>query len=232
VEHYTGPLHCLARFASVGGVLLAGYLFASLGGNALDSWTRWQHAESLNLPGTYWLRLPPKDKGRLEVTVSQLTRNCQAVLMVPGLYSFSLWSGVPPVEQKRLNSWPFLWPEDVLNNELPNLQQQSRGCVLVSRKVYQFFRAFSASSNDAWLTEIQRTMTPIVAVQDITLYRFPKTGKLSVSSLMVDRVELRAPESADRPSTGDFFATDILNPPFSRVTVSPYLRKAGVDLQE
>jgi hypothetical protein len=90
--------------------------------------------------------------------------------MVPGLYSFSLWSGVPPFEEKR---WPFLWPDEVQKNELRKLRQQRQGCVLVSQNAYHFFKHIGGSQrNEPLLPEIQRTMTPVYTVQDVTLYRF------------------------------------------------------------
>src|SRR5262249_10660416 len=88
----------------------------------------------------------------------------------PGLYSYSLWSGVPPIEQKQVNSWPFLWPDEVQKNELPKLRQQDRGCVLVNRDRYVFFKRIAVSPNNGLLSEIQRTMRPIFTLQDITLF--------------------------------------------------------------
>src|SRR6185436_1321481 len=101
-----------------------------------------------------------------------LSQNCQTVLTVPGLYSFSLWSGVPPAEDRRINIWPYLWPDEVQKTELRSLRRQNQGCVLVSGDVYGFLKRFAVSpSNDELLSEIQRTMNRIYTVQDITLYR-------------------------------------------------------------
>lgn len=155
------------------GTLLTIYLFAFVGGNALKGLRQWRNSPPLNLPGTHWLRLPPSETARLTITVRELTENCQTVLTIPGLYSFSLWSGVPPVEEKRINIWPFLWPDEVRKNELRNLRHRSQGCVLVSRDVFRFFKQFAVSpGNDELLSEIQRTMSPIYTLQDVTLYRF------------------------------------------------------------
>jgi hypothetical protein len=153
------------------GTLLATLLFLFVGGMAILRYQQWRDAQPVNLPGTHWLRLPLTEADRLTVTVSELRRNCRVVLLVPGLYSYSLWSGVPPIEQKQINNWPFLWPDEVQKNELPKLRQQNRGCVLVSRDWYRFFRGFAVSpGNDGLLFEIQRTMKPIFAFQDLTLF--------------------------------------------------------------
>ena len=153
------------------GTLLAILFFLFVGGHTILRYQQWRGAPPVNLPGTHWLRLPPMEADRLTVTVSELRRDCGVVLLVPGLYSYSLWSGVPPVEQKQINTWPFLWPDEVQKNELPKLRQQNRGCVLVSWEWYGFFKRIAVSpGNDALLSEIQRTMRPIFAFQDLTLF--------------------------------------------------------------
>ena len=152
------------------GLLLAGSLLASSAINAGRLWNRWRSLHAVDLPGTSWLRLPSEDTTRLSYMTNQIAANCRTVLSVPGLYSFSLWSGVPPMEQRRIPSWPFLWGNDVLENELRNPQQG--GCVLVSVPGYRFYQNFAAMpTNDDLLTTIRATMTPIASVQDLTLYR-------------------------------------------------------------
>jgi hypothetical protein len=151
--------------------LLAILLFLFVGGNAILCYQQWRGAQPVNLPGTHWLRLPPMEAARLTITVSELRRDCRVVLLVPGLYSYSLWSGVPPIEQKRINSWPFLWPDEVQENELPKLRQQNKGCVLVSRNMYEFYKWIAVSpGNDRLMSEIKRTMRPIFEFQDLTLF--------------------------------------------------------------
>ena len=104
--------------------------------------------------------------------VGELRQHCRVVLTIPGMYSYSIWSGVPPAEAKRINSWPFMWPDEVLKVDLPKLQQQDRGCVLVDQSVYQFFKDIAVSrGNDEILSEVQRTMSPIYKFGDITIYQ-------------------------------------------------------------
>jgi hypothetical protein len=163
-------LRCPIIAASTLGLLLAGFLLASSTINAGRMWNRWQSLHAVDLPGTSWLRLPARDTTLLSYMTNQIAANCRTVLSVPGLYSFSLWSGVPPMEQRRINSWPFMWGNDVLKNELRNPQQG--GCVLVSVPSYRFFQNFAAmQTNDDLLTTIRATMTPIASLQGLTLYR-------------------------------------------------------------
>jgi hypothetical protein len=160
--------------AAVQTVLIAGvFLFAGLRtGTVVRDWSRgWP----VNLPGAHLLRLPANDARRFTAAVTQLSRNCRTVLTLPGLYSFSIWSGVPPVEDKRINGWPFLWPEEVEKEALPKVRGTAQGCVLVDRKEYEFFKSLAVlKGHDELLTEIQRTMVPIYSVQDLTLYRSPE----------------------------------------------------------
>jgi hypothetical protein len=173
-ESRQGALSRLSGFVALAiAILLTSYLFAFVGGDAFQRFHLWRESRPLNLQGTHWLRLPAKQTERLTLTVSGLTKNCETVLMVPGLYSFSLWSGVSPFEEKRINSWPFLWPDEVQKNELRNLRNQRQRCVLVSQEAYRFFKHFGGSQrNEQLLPEIQQTMRPIYTVQDVTLYKF------------------------------------------------------------
>jgi hypothetical protein len=100
----------------------------------------------------------------------QIAANCRTLLSVPGLYSFSLWSGVSPIEQRRFTSWPFTWGNDVLRHEFRDLPEG--GCALVSEKSYGLFRGFTTvPQHDDLLTAIRTEMTPIASIQDLTLYR-------------------------------------------------------------
>ena len=157
-------------------ILLTTYLFSFVAGGSIRRLRLWGNSQPVNLQGAHWLRLPDKETERLTLTVSGLRENCQTVLTVPGLYSFSLWSGVSPFEEKRFNSWPFLWPDEVQKNELRTLRQQRQGCVLVSQEAYRFFKHFGSSqhSDEQLLAEIKQTMRPIYTVQDVTVYGFSR----------------------------------------------------------
>jgi hypothetical protein len=157
------------------GIALSICLFTVVGGSALMRMEQWRSSQPVNLQGSQWLRLRPVEAARLTSMVTALAQNCRTVLMLPGLYSFSIWSGVPPLEQRRINGWPFWWPDEVLEHEMRDIRDQDDGCVLVSRDVYEFFKRFAVPpGNDALLLEVQRTMRPIHTVRDMTLYRpFP-----------------------------------------------------------
>lgn len=158
--------------AQTTGPAFAILLFLLVGGNAIVRYQQWRGSSPVDLPGTHWLRVSPMEKARLTVTVSELKQNCQTVLMVPGVYSFSLWSGVPAAEEKKIDTWPFFWADEVQKNELPRLRQQNQGCVLISSEAYLFWKALAISKgNDGLLSEVRRTMKPIFTLQDITLYR-------------------------------------------------------------
>jgi hypothetical protein len=176
------------------GTLMAISLFLFVGAHAILRYQQWRDAQPVNLPGTQWLRLPQIEADRLTVTVSELRRNCRVVLLIPGEYSYSLWSGVPPIEQKQINSWPFLWPDEVQRVELPKLRQQNRGCVLVDRDMYGFYKSFAVSpGNDGLLSEIQRTMRPIFALQYLTLFDASQEPANASGLPEATGLELRSP---------------------------------------
>jgi len=154
------------------GPLFAVLLFLPCGKGTLSRYQEWRQEQPLRLPGAYWLHLKPVEAARLAVPVKELRQHCRAVLTIPGMYSYSIWSGVPPAETKRINSWPFMWPDEVLKVDLPKLQEQDRGCVLIDRREYQFFKDIAVSQgHDEILSEVQHTMTPIFTFQDIVLYK-------------------------------------------------------------
>jgi hypothetical protein len=172
VARENGPA-ALSRWTGFGvraiGTLVPVVMFVLIGQYALGGVRQWRSLQPLNLPGAHWLRLPADDSARLTTAVRALTQNCQTVLLMPSLYSFSLWSGIPPAEEGRT----FLWTEEDKKNDLHGLRHRSQACVLVSQDVYVFWKKLAASTDrDELLLEIQHTMTPIHAREGVTLYRF------------------------------------------------------------
>ena len=105
------------------------------------------------------------------------------MLTIPGMYSYSIWSGVPPIEDRRINTWPFLWPEEALTKDLPKLREQDGGCVLVNETEYWFFKNIAVSpGHDEVLSEVQRTMSPIYKFEEIILYKVGGTRETVVHS--------------------------------------------------
>jgi hypothetical protein len=175
------PKGSLTRFSYFAGrstvALLPVLFFISLGRATLNSWRSWEASPSVNLPGAAWLRLVPEEQTRLTTTVRFIKDNCRSVLTFPGLYSLSIWSGVPPVEEKRISGWPFMFPAEIGERQLRRARQQTGACMVVSRSAYQLFRAFAASPrDDALLREITGVSTSIATVQDITLYQPSHSG--------------------------------------------------------
>jgi hypothetical protein len=154
------------------GPVFAILLFLPCGQATFSRWEQWRSARSLGLRGAHWLRLPPDEAVRLTYPTKALSQHCRAVLTLPGLYSYSLWSGVPSVEEKRINSGPFLWPDEILERDLPKLREQEGGCVLVNAKQYRFFKSIAVSqAQDEIVPEVQRTMNPIYRFGEITIYQ-------------------------------------------------------------
>jgi hypothetical protein len=88
--------------------------------------------------------------------------------------SFSLWSEVRLVEPKRITSGP----EDIRAEEVREVGEHERGCVLVSHDTYLFWRKIKGAANaDRLLPEIDRTMNSISSVQGLTLYRSDATAE-------------------------------------------------------
>jgi len=157
-------------------ILVAGVLGISAGTRAVQMWNRWQSLESVDLPGTIWLRLPPVETARLRLIATSMRKNCQTVLSLPGLYSFAIWSGVTPKERRRINSWPFLFGDDAIAKELRD--SKSGDCVLVSEITYDLFRMLARfPSSDELLPSIPRTMTAIVSTEDTPIPNMPFEGK-------------------------------------------------------
>ena len=153
------------------GPLFAVLLFLPCGRRALSRSHQWREEQPLGLPGAQWLRLKPAEAARLTVPVNELRQHCRVVLTIPGMYSYSIWSGVPPAEEKRINSWPFMWPEEFLKEDLPKLREQDGACALVNRSKYEFFKSIAVSpGNNQIVSDIQRTMSPLFTFEDITLY--------------------------------------------------------------
>jgi hypothetical protein len=139
--------------------LIALLLFAFTGVDAARSLAEWRRNPSLDVAGAHWLHLPPTDDARLRTIVAAIRRNCQEVLTVPRMPSFSLWSEVQMVEPKRITSGS---EEDVRE-----VREHEGRCVLVSPNAYLFWSQLRDATNpDRLLPEIERTMNSISSVPD------------------------------------------------------------------
>ena len=101
-EMRTQSSRLIRTFAQTIGTGLAVLLFLFAGRQTISQYQHWRASVPLDLPGAHSLRVPRAEKIILTSTVSELEQNCQTVLMIPGVYSFSLWSGVPAAEEIKL----------------------------------------------------------------------------------------------------------------------------------
>jgi hypothetical protein len=158
--------------AGAAGPILAIYFFFSAGRLTNSYFHQWKNSVSVNLYGTHWLRVSPAEQHLLTATDVELKNHCRRVMMIPGLYSFSVWSGVPPAETRQIDTWPFYWAKEVQRDELPKLRQENQSCVLISSDMYTFWKNMAINKgDDALLSEVRGTMTPFFEMDDITLYR-------------------------------------------------------------
>jgi hypothetical protein len=142
----------------------------------------------VDLPGTHWLRVSPMENGSVDGHCQRTQAKLLDSANGSGPNSSSLWSGVPAAEEKKINTWPFLWSYEVEKNELPRLRQQNQGCVLISSEVYLFWKDFANSkSNDELLSEVRKTMKPIFTLQDVILTSSQKPNAPANSAAATDQ---------------------------------------------
>jgi len=133
----------------------------------------------LGLPGTAGMRLKPRYAAVCETMSFNAALHADRLFSLPGMFSFNLWSNVPPPTLRNTTVWFTLLSEAEQNEIVRVLEQSPRACLLVERNVIsllqasgfppkgplvdyllrQFRPAFSLGGLDFWVNQ-GRTIAP------------------------------------------------------------------------
>ncbi|MBS1833606.1 MAG: hypothetical protein JST65_12880 [Acidobacteria bacterium] len=159
------------RFVRLVPCVLTTVMMVTLTFAAVRSIRIWQKQPPLGLPGARMLHLPVEDAERLRAGTEMLRRsNCGSAVFVPGMYSLAIWSGVGPLERRKINSWPFLEGPETARREIE--LQPPGTCVLASDWVYPFLGSLAKvrPPKDAFAV-MTRGLSPVDRQGDLHLFR-------------------------------------------------------------
>lgn len=155
------------------------------------------------LDGASRLRLPELQLATLEgVTLNVAAAHANALLTMPGMYSFNLWSGVDSPSLLNRGFWPFSFSHAEQRAVLTGLRAAHRARVVSNPRMIAFWNRSGAALDGPLLEHIRSHFVPALRVGDYQLLA-PTEQIAEVRSI---GARWRAPPAGHRTREGDVFA--------------------------
>ncbi|MDB6169798.1 MAG: hypothetical protein JWM88_2662 [Verrucomicrobia bacterium] len=146
--------------------ILMGNRLAQIGSRYLES-------RSLDLPGAGALRLPDSTSALYRLLVENAKVHGDVLFSLPGMFSFNLWSGLPPPTLTNVTHWFSLLDDEQQHAIIRSLQSHPRACVIVQAPHLDFLR--------------QRDLTPGGPLYDYIMAEFETAFALDGFEFRVHR---------------------------------------------
>jgi hypothetical protein len=117
------------KFAAV--LLIAGLNL----GFAWDARHTYQSFSALNFPGAGNVRVEPEKAATLRAIVGRINSSCGTLVTEPGLFSFHLWTGKPPLPGLEDQVWMSLLDDATQEAIVRQISRDPRACVVYQQDV-------------------------------------------------------------------------------------------------
>jgi hypothetical protein len=140
---------------------------------ALAGFLAWQLAQigrqyfegrTLTLPGAELIRLPDQSTARYQVLSFNALTHSDVLFSLPGMFSFNLWTGVPPPTLANVTHWFSLLTRGQQQAIIHELEQHPRATVIVETGHVQFLREHQLAPAGPLYEYIEREFTPAFAI--------------------------------------------------------------------
>lgn len=120
--------------------LAIGYRFSLFG-------ARYRVGSDLRLPGVEFVRVPTPTAAAFRLLTANASVYADVLFSEPGMFSYNLWSGVPPPTRANVTHWFSLLNVERQRAIMAALEQHPRACVIVQRMHIDFLtqRSFAPS---------------------------------------------------------------------------------------
>ncbi|SDS09223.1 4-amino-4-deoxy-L-arabinose transferase [Opitutus sp. GAS368] len=103
-----------------------------------QGWQRWTTSDALELPGAESLRPQENVRYALRILTANAQLHADLLYSRPGMFSFNLWSGVPPPTLRNATHWFWLLTPEEQQAIVARLQAEPRTAVISSRPLIDF----------------------------------------------------------------------------------------------
>ncbi|MEO8368100.1 MAG: hypothetical protein ABI806_02720 [Candidatus Solibacter sp.] len=95
--------------------------------------------EPLNLRSATRLRLPPEEARGLREITTLAQSSCEVLGTAPGMPSFNLWTGLPPVAALGAGNWVTGLPDSTQSEVVRDIDSKPRLCFIYNEEVIHFW---------------------------------------------------------------------------------------------
>lgn len=161
----------LAAFAVLGAAALVWFVAnATLRENLAAARAAYDDGVSLGLPGAGDIHVSPDEAAQYQAIVTAIDRNCEALVMLPGMDSFYLWARQEPPTGFNATGWPSLFDHDHQQRVIDETRSIDGLCVLENAPLAQFWEGYEEPTGT--LVEYMRDgFRPVVKVGEYQLSR-------------------------------------------------------------
>jgi hypothetical protein len=121
-----------ALFPRMAGLVLSCWVLVTLYYFLWISRDQYQSLQPLNLPGARRIHLSFPQAQALRLITANLVRNADALVTIPGMYSFQLWTGIEPLTDCNVTFWMKVLSAPQQEEIIHQLAQHPRACVVVN----------------------------------------------------------------------------------------------------
>lgn len=172
--------------------------------------TRYREGQNLGLPGAELIRIPDDSAALHRLLTHNAAAHADVLFSLPGMFSFNLWSGVPPPTHANVTHWFTLLDEAQQASIKRNLESNPRACVIVQRAHLEFLHDHRLTPKGPLYEFIKREFESAFTVGDV---EFCVRRGRRIKPFMVAELLTRPNSSAHYPSESTLLTFTLLLPP-------------------
>lgn len=125
---------------------------------------RYPGGQSLGLPGAEAIRLPDDTAAVTRILAHNAAAHADVLFSLPGMFSFNLWSGVPPPTRANVTHWFSLLDAGRQQAIIRKLEAHPRACVIVYPYHVQFLAERNLAPKGPLLDHVMANYEPAFTV--------------------------------------------------------------------
>ena len=155
------------RYAEAFGVCLLLVSFGA-GANITGLQARYENRYPINMAGAERVRLDADTASELTWLVNNLQEHADTFVLLPGMYSFYLWTGQPTPTTFNAEIWTYELTDEQQMEIVESLKQQDRVCAILSPKVQKMWQGSYDAPETPLTRYIREEFVPIMKTASYT----------------------------------------------------------------
>ena len=170
-------------------LLIMAVVIGKVGATARSVQQNYASRQDLGLPGAGALRLPATQRSDYRILSLNATVHADLLFSLPGMFSFNLWTGLPPPTGRNTTLWFTLLSNAEQQEIIQALDRSSRPVIIVQQAQLASMQARGIQPAGPLLDHIRKNFTPAFTLDDFAfLVRTGRTiAPLNLAEMSVRR---------------------------------------------